>query len=221
MMNTVRITNGEVSYLVSRLPLCVSVNLVGAPAIIAGGWLRDTLTRTEPKDLDIFAQDYEEAKKLANQIASFNQQNVGFIVENPNCFTIRILGQIPIQVIFRWKLLSIEQIMQHFDFTIACVALQNKFNEWVGFYHQDFFKHIAKKELVYTNPTHEPEPGGSILRMHKFMGRGYTISLSSLAQLQAAYVRTFRGWEYAQDATFHRSALLEVDPFTAEWSDID
>src|SRR5690606_27397644 len=55
--------------------------------------------------------------------------------------------------------------------------------EWMSCCSDGFYIDLAGRRLVYTNPVRDEEAGGSLLRVLKYVKRGYTIQVGSLADV--------------------------------------
>lgn len=147
------------------------------PYLIAGGFIRSCVSGERINDIDVFTHSKEAAQNFADKFCSRNRQ---FVSENAISFNVEGSN---VQVIYKWTFNSPEEIIAHFDFTIAQAVLwcidKNKWNSMIS---DNFYQDLAAKRLVYTNPDN-PEAGGSMLRMIKFVRRGYNPTLTTIAQI--------------------------------------
>jgi len=63
-------------------------------------------------------------------------------------------------------------VYTHYDYTICCGGFSFILDDF--FFHQDFLKHLAQRRLVFNHKTDFPM--SSLLRSHKYMARGYSLS---------------------------------------------
>lgn len=185
----------DVGFVTSRLPASVlrAMQCVETPCILAGGFVRDVISKSEPSDIDLFVSSKERAIDLANCLcASGGLIDKGPPVETENAISALVLGAfgepVIVQVIRRWTFASAEDVVKHFDFSICAAAIwwDARKQQFASECHHRFYADLAAKRLTYTiPPVKDAEPGGSLLRAMKFAGRGYTMPLDSLGEIVA------------------------------------
>lgn len=143
---------------------------------VAGGFVRDCITGDQPHDIDLFTRNKDHARILAERL---RDETKARLVETPNAYTV-CSQPLPIQLIHRWVFENSQQIIESFDFTIAQAVVWWD-NGWLSLCSENFYPDLAAKRLVYTRPTRDEAPGGSLLRVLKLYQRGYGIPLSSMA----------------------------------------
>ena len=149
----------------------------GQNIVAAGGFVRSLILGEPPNDLDLFVPQASLAKTFATLLAEGEP-----VVETVNAYTVRPANglKFPVQFIHRWTYPVPVDLLGSFDFTIACAAFW--FDEtWKSLVHPKFYSDLAAKRLIYLHPEREEEPGGSLLRVLKFTGRGFKIPMDSLS----------------------------------------
>jgi hypothetical protein len=83
---------------------------------------------------------------------------------------------------------------------------------------EDYHADLAAKRVVYCAPQREEEPGGSLLRLLKFAGRGYSAPLDSVAAILARLTADVPSGTEIERAATILTRLREVDPAAPEES---
>lgn len=149
----------------------------------AGGFIRSCITNEHVSDIDLFTPSKEQARDLAQELASASTS--GKIHETDNAFTVKGF-RTPIQFIHRWVFTKPEDALESFDFTIAMAAFwYDKTLGWQSCCGDRFYQDLAAKRLIYRSPIRNEDAGGSMLRVLKFYQRGYRIPLDSLGAVIA------------------------------------
>jgi len=192
--------------------------------MIGGGFIRATIAGEKPSDIDIFGPDKDTLKAAAMALALKRSARLH---ESDNAFTILAPPRIPVQFIYRWVFGNPVDLITTFDFTICQAAIflkpeADKDNldliryKWESVLADEFYADLAARRLVYTHPDRNEDAGGSLMRVRKFLTRGYNIQAQSLAGVCA---RLFMGVRNLEDFSDEKrltkilSGLLrEVDP---------
>jgi len=191
--------------------------------MIGGGFIRATIAGEKPSDIDIFGPDKDTLKAAAMALALKRSARLH---ESDNAFTILAPPRIPVQFIYRWVFDHPAALIGTFDFTICQAALyikecplensESTVRKWDSVISEDFYRDLAARRLVYTHPVRNEDAGGSLMRVRKFLTRGYNIQAQSLAGVCA---RLFMGVRNLEDFSDEKrltkilSGLLrEVDP---------
>lgn len=216
-----RLSDRDVNWIVRRLPKTVRALLESRPDVfLAGGFIRSCIAGEEVNDIDLFVSNKETAKIIADTLAAG-----GEVYTTDNAHTV-IVNRVSVQVIHRWTFESPRDCMASFDFTIAQAAIWFS-NGWMSACHIDYYADLAAKRLVYTSPTRIENVGGSMLRVIKFVRRGYIIPLEVLAAVVSRLVsgvdygkiREYQNEEgYSEEsrvAEVLTGLLVEVDPSIA------
>lgn len=198
----------DLQYIVARLPAPIRHLLEerGRKLMLGGGFIRACIASEEPSDIDLFSPSEDAAVDASNNLVTRLGGEMEVLrITTANAITIRAKGRsmLPIQFIHRWTFSSPVDMIASFDFTIAkagvwyvhlaAVDPQHFDREcnppfWMSVCDERFYPDLAAKRLVYTSPVREEEPGGSMLRVMKFMQRGYRIPPESLAAVIARLI---------------------------------
>lgn len=223
------LTKTDLHFLVSRLPKDVVAMVKREQLFIAGGFIRSNIAGERATDIDIFGSSIDQLKIAALDLTNSRGLGTRFH-QTANAFTVLSSGRIPVQFIHRWTYASneSERLMDEFDFTIAkaviwCPVLPpDNSLEWQSICHDDFYSDLAAKRLVYTSPQRAEDAGGSMMRVRKFLQRGYNIQPHSLGAVIARLLSGVRnidddsgrqGMTTEQwNAKVIASLLREVDP---------
>lgn len=208
------LTVGDLHLVVTRLPKDIRKICKDEGVIVGGGFIRETIAGGQVKDIDIFGPDKRELKKVAHRLTDKRDARD---YETDNAITVLSHGRIPIQFITRWTFETLQECVESFDFTVCQAAIQydRPSNTWKSCVHENFYSDLAAKRLMYTHPRRDEEAGGSIMRVVKFLRRGYNIQTQSLAgvmsRLAAKLDERARGDE-EEIARVFKGLLIEVDP---------
>jgi hypothetical protein len=173
------LTNDDIIKVLRSMPKKVRDFLAWPPyrIWIAGGYIRSIIANEEPTDLDLFVS--QEARMLESEIAHSLGSSIlrkGIVTNTDNAFTVTSQDFLPIQFITRWKYSRIEDLLNSFDFTIAQAAIWHERGVWLSMCADEFYSSLASKSLVYRAPDRDEDAGGSILRVLRFLRKGYSIS---------------------------------------------
>ncbi len=205
----------------------------GSNVVLGGGFVRDVIMGVPPTDVDLFLARDVDAAGFASFLLSvsveFREGAKRFDTENAITFRhwdARVLPY-PIQVITRWRyergvLAKADpggEVAAFFDFTMAqaCVWIEEAHrssDRFGSFCSPDFYPDCAGKRLTYTSPT-DDEAGGSLLRMRKFIARGWRISVDDMAGIYGVlafrmFGEAVKSIEEAVEST--RGLLRSIDP---------
>jgi len=177
-----KLVNQDLFYVLRRLPKDVLMLLqeYKGRVFIAGGYIRACVAGEKPRDIDLFCDDKVLAKELAYRL-----KNNDRLVETDFAYT--ICRRLSIQLIHRWVYDNPVQLVDEFDFTIVQAAIwhDKSSTSWLSYCSKNFYSDLAAKRLVYTCPVRDEEPGGSIIRVLKYISKGYRIPLDSFGQVIA------------------------------------
>lgn len=181
-----KLTENDISKVLQNIPQDVREFIQENPVYLAGGFIRAVLNGEEIQDIDLFTESEETAHVMACELSLYLGSDV---YETENAYTVH-RDDLPIQFIHRWTFDNAYALIASFDFTIAQAAIWFADGEWQSITVPSFYDDLQDKRLVYTSPDREEEPGGSLLRVRKFLKRGYDISPENLAKVIA---RLFNG----------------------------
>jgi hypothetical protein len=230
------LTKNDLHFVVSRIPKDVRGMLKKYPSLmIGGGFIRGTIAREKISDIDLFGPDANTLKMAAQDIAL---QRKGRIHETNNALTVLAPPRMPLQFITRWCFDNPTALIKSFDYTVCQAAISMTVEnipesdtgaesggsdiktriDWHGHCAQMFYPDLAARRLNYTFPQRNEDAGGSLLRMRKFIERGYSIQAGSMARVIARLVskvdwQGFENWKDEKYAAKIITGLLrEVDP---------
>lgn len=217
------LTQTDLQFVVSRLPKDVRGLAKKYNIFVGGGFIRETIAGGDVNDIDIFGEKKEFLQASAEILASErNQVNPTACkkFETDNAITLLSPPRLPVQFITRWLFSDPKKLVESFDFTVCqAIVWMDRGGSWNSLIADDFYPDLAAKRLVYTFPQREEEAGGSMLRVRKFLRRGYNIQAESLAGVIARLVAKVRMAETGSPLHNERNAakvisslLREVDP---------
>lgn len=186
------LTRTDLAFVVSRIPKDIRELVQKYPSLrVAGGFIRATIAREKVSDIDLFGADKATLEMAAKDLALDRK---GRTHETKNAITVLAYPRKPVQFITRWCFDSTERLLESFDYTIAQAAIGAEINPdngkpfWFGLCSDEFYPDLAARRLVYTAPQRNEDAGGSMMRLKKFLQRGYTIQAPSMAAVMARLV---------------------------------
>lgn len=189
-------------------------------AFLAGGYIRALIAGEPPSDIDIFGPDKATLEGWAKDIV-VEASPVARLHETANAFTaIFSNGRKPLQFIYRWTYTDVERLVGEFDFTIARAAIWHDGIQWQSACDPRFYADLAARRLVYCAPKRSEDAGGSLMRVRKFLSRGYRIAPESLGACVARLMMGIRldanslPLDEPWLAKMLTGLLREVDPLT-------
>lgn len=213
------LTPNDLRYVVQRLPRDIRDLLSENPGklFIGGGFIRATIAGEEPSDIDLFGDDVTFLRTVADLLKSRRSEAAAMtkLYTTGNAITLLTPDRLPVQFITRWTFKNADDLVHSFDFTVCQAAIWrtgNKVNSpWASAIGDGFYVDLAGRRLVYTNPIRDEEPGGSMLRVIKYVKRGYSIQVTSLGEVIA------RLTDKVRDSGFERARVIsgllrDVDP---------
>ena len=187
-MNKTKLSNTDLQFVVRRIPKDVRDFMTLHPLWVGGGFIRETISGGEVQDVDMFSTSIE----TLNAVSGFIQLRRGGskLHKTPNAITLLAPPRMPLQFITRWVFESPELCVESFDFTVCqAVVFYDRANQrFDSVISEGFYPDLAAKRLTYTNPVREEEAGGSMLRVLKFIKRGYNIQPKSFGDVIARLV---------------------------------
>lgn len=181
----------DVHAVVSRLPkdLRTIAEKRGSSIFIGGGFVRAVIAGETPSDIDIFGPSEEVMEETARdlKVARVEANERAEIGKTRNALTVMCPPRLPVQFIKRWLYDKPEDLLPQFDFTVAMAAVwyDKDIKEWKSLAHPRFYPDLANHRLTYSIPVRHEDAGGSLLRVLKFLGRGYRISPESFGKVIA------------------------------------
>ena len=217
------LSDNDTRHVVQRVPKDIREMLTSNAKVmfLGGGFIREIVAGGEPVDIDIFTDTLARAQLAADDLIkrrggekSGTRKHV-----SKNAITVITPNRLPVQFITRWTFDKPYDLVRSFDFTVCQAALWRDGKatnaEWKTLTHRDFYRDLAGRNLVYTNPVREEEAGGSMLRVLKFVRRGYRIQVTSLGKVMT---RVFDKIDMSQTSLPAEQIVIgmlrEVDPLT-------
>lgn len=183
-MSFIEMADRDLRRIVAHLPRDLRALLRRTPSLtLAGGCIRAMIAGEEVSDYDVFGPSGELLNMSAQVLAGDRQ---GRVHETDNALTVLAPPRTPVQFITRWQYQTRWALLEEFDFTIARAAISCGENGiWTGTVDLNFYPDLAAKRLVYMAPNRSEHAGGSLLRVRKFLARGYHIDAANLAGVVA------------------------------------
>lgn len=211
----------DIRYVVQRLPKDIRDLLTEnhRKLFVGGGFIRATIAGEEPSDIDLFGIDAKGLDALAETL-KMRRGGETKIHRTKNAITVLTPNRLPIQFITRWTFDNADDLVASFDFTVCQAAIYREGNQsnakWCSRIGDGFYVDLAGRRLVYTAPMREEEAGGSLLRVIKYVRRGYSIQVTSLGAVVARLAIAVRDSALSGDETgtglVLAGLLREVDP---------
>jgi hypothetical protein len=210
----------DLHLVLSRLPKDVASLLRDTPSLmLAGGFIRSTITGEPVSDIDLFGPSKEMLQSTA---MAFALARKGRFHETQNAFTVLTAGRHAVQFIHRWTYTEPAAVLPDFDFSIAQAVVWwlpgDIKGEWCSAIADSYYADLASKRLRYLAPKRAEDAGGSLLRARKFIKRGYHIEAHSLAKVIARATMGVRQIANAigedEFGSLLTAVLREVDPLT-------
>lgn len=180
---------------------------------VGGGFIRAVVGNEQVNDIDLFGTD---AAMLENIARGFQAQRPGSKMHvSKNAITLLTENRMPVQFITRWTFKNPADLVASFDFTVCQAAIwRNSLGEWQSAIGDRFYTDLAGRRLHYTSPKREEEAGGSMLRVLKYVRRGYSIQVGSLGAVIARIAAhpSVAGASESDAAADIALLLREVDP---------
>ena len=217
------LTKTDLHFIMSRCPKDITKALKLNPGklFIGGGFIRAVLAGEKISDVDLFGPSREELLTIAKDLTLARK---GRFFKTDNAITVLKHPRIPVQFITRWLFSDPKTLIDSFDFTICQAVIwakqySNKKICFKSLTSDTYYSDLAVRRLVYTSPVREEAPGGSMLRVIKFIKKGYNIQPYSLAGVTARLLQAVRLTEIPEIDTQEEWAqkvitglLREVDP---------
>lgn len=209
-----------------RLPKDVTEMMKAHDLMLGGGFIREVVAGMPPNDIDLLGPS-EDRLKLAATEFFHKRKKEARVLETKNAITHVAPPRTTVQFITRWTFSEPIPLMKSFDFTVCQAVVywvpceeSEAGGYWDSVISDRFYADLASRRLTYTQPERNEDAGGSMLRMRKFLGRGYHIDADSLAKIMARMTvqmtdhENFDGIRSSEDgqALILRGLLREVDP---------
>lgn len=217
------LNDNDTHHAMTRIPEDVRKMMREHGVMVGGGFLRSVVSGDDVSDIDLFGGDIDKLKLIGAVLANGRQARLH---ETQNALTILAPPRLPIQIITRWlfpasdTFIALQDLVRSFDFTVcqAAVGWDRQTNRYVSRCSTRFYPDLAARRLVYTSPARDEDSGGSLMRVRKFLMRGYNIQISSLAAVVARLLdgvkdnQIFTSGDAAVRTMIITKKLVEVDP---------
>lgn len=184
--------------------------------VIAGGVVRAAVSGEPVSDIDVFAPSADVAVSMATAYQQKFPEKATKKIQTLNAITVLAQHRKAVQFITRWAFVDPRALIGSFDFSVARAAIWRAGNVWASACDPRFYVDLAARRLVFMAPK-DNTAGGTLLRVQKFVRRGYRISAFQIA---AVVTNLARQAEASDDACHRMERLIkEVDPRSPEWGD--
>lgn len=213
-----RLSESDLELVVRRLPKDVRQLLLDNPGklSVGGGFIRAVIANEDVSDIDFFGPDYDFLNGCAKVIEDKRDKAHTRVLRTKNAITLATENRLPLQFITRWKYDHPAEVAKEFDFTVcqAVVFVDPATRFFTSIIGDTFYQDLAAKRLVYTAPIRDEEAGGSMMRVIKYVKRGYRIQAGSLGAVIARVVEKYDPacTERVSMAQFAVARMQEVDP---------
>jgi hypothetical protein len=182
-----RLSSRDLPHVVESVPKDVRKLLKEHTLFLAGGFIRAVIAGEKVSDIDLLGPD---AGKLLEVGYALALSRAAKVHKTDNALTIISPPRLPIQFITRWTFDDPVTLIEQFDFTIvkACICWDKQAKQWCSARDAGFYRVLAARRLVYTHPKRHEDAGGSMLRVVKYLHRGYNIQADSLAGVMSRMV---------------------------------
>lgn len=211
-----QLTKQDLHFVVRRIPADVRTLMMNAPLFLGGGFIRETISGAVPKDMDLFGPTQGTLVDIANALAAQRKVRVR---QTDNAITVLCPPRLPVQFITRWLYSEAAPLLESFDFTVCQAVIWLDKTEtpgkWASAITAGFYPDLAARRLAYTSPVREEAAGGSMMRVLKFLARGYNIQAPSLGAVVArlvSKVRDISDLDEEMRGKVITGLLREVDP---------
>lgn len=183
-----KLNDKDIDRAIKLLPDAVKSVLYEGKQYVAGGFLRSVVSRERIKDIDLFSRTPEDALAGAKTL-NFITTSVGEykVITTKNAYSLKNVSGHFVQFIHRWTHATPEELIKSFDFTIAKAALwyDTEKGMWDSLVDENFYSDLAARRLNFQFPERKEDAAGSLLRVLKFVKKGYHIPNDSLAGVVA------------------------------------
>ena len=213
-------SNRDLNFVLSRLPrdIIKLLKINAGNLFLAGGFIRATIAGEKVSDIDLFGISKDDLLRIAKDLTL---ERKGRYFTTNNAITVLSPPRYPVQFITRWLFSDAEKLVDSFDFTVCQAAIWAYKNDdgKIGFrslISESFYPDLAAQRLYYTFPVREEEAGGSLLRVIKFVKKGYNVQAPTLAGVISRIVSTIGNGAFEEKCTAKiiTGLLREVDPLT-------
>lgn len=205
-----KLTPSDVNYVLSRCPSDI-ISLLkqsSGKLFLAGGFIRAVIAGEKCADIDLFGGSPESLLEVAKTLTLKRQ---GRYFQTDNAITVLSPPRHPVQFITRWLYSSPVSLINSFDFTVCQAAIwaeevppnpviptielvgggtkkKKKQYTFRSICSPDFYSDLAARRLCYTSPIRDEDAGGSMLRIIKYLKKGYNVQTYALGGVIARII---------------------------------
>jgi hypothetical protein len=171
--------------------------LVESNAIIAGGAITSAFCNRDVNDLDVYLRSEQDFITFIDAV----YENTSYKLLGTNITERSILFQDTqtrqdVQLIVYKYFPTVQDIFNDYDFTVNMGALECRTEQFT--FHDEFFKHNSQRYLQFHTGTAYPII--SLLRVQKYIDKGYKISKSQMLRILLTISRLdMNTWDQLKD----------------------
>lgn len=178
----------DLDMVVRRLPADVKALMREHPLFLAGGFIREVISGAAVQDIDLFGPSKPALDDASIMLLIKRTHPSAHRHETQYAYTVLTPPRVPVQFIFKWSYDNAEQLLKELDFTVCQAVVWHGESGWQSLCAPTFYSDLAARRLVYTFPVRAEAAGGSLMRVRKFLARGYNIQVHSLAGVVARLI---------------------------------
>src|SRR3546814_2973005 len=126
---------------------------------LGGGFIRSVIAGEPVNDIDLFGDDAEWLRKVAEGLSA--ERTGSRIHKTGNAITLLTPERMTIQFITRWTFPRAADLVASYDFTVCQAAVwRTPDGHWCSTCRDRFYVDLAARRLVYTSPVRDEEAGG-------------------------------------------------------------
>lgn len=213
----IELSNDDMRRIIGFMPKDIIKLMRVYPIYLAGGYIRARIAGEDVSDIDLFAPTKEQCEIYADTLSGARGVTP---YKTKNAFTIISPPRLPVQFIHRWTYNDPCDLLNSFDFTIAraCIWFDRSAEAWRSMAADTFYMDLAPRRLRYCQPSRSEDAGGSLLRVQKFLKRGYDISPEEFGKVLARLIdKVEPGSEFWKESESSKARILtgflrQVDP---------
>lgn len=147
-------------------------------AMIAGGAMISVLNRDKPNDLDVYFKNKYDLAKFVSLLPSVHQPSFACMSQTSRS-AIFTDNKLKVNIVYLDTFASLREVFASFDYT-CCMAGYDFEHDCVAT-DDSFWHDHSTQSLRYTQQSRFPI--GALVRLQKYVQRGYTIDYASLLRL--------------------------------------
>lgn len=191
-----QLTPGDLAMVVRRLPADLRKLMRQRVLFVAGGFIREVISGGTVHDIDMFGESKDALESAMEELKVMRSPNrvEATSFETKFAYTLLCPPRAPVQFIHKWTYTDPKRLIAELDFTVCQAVVWHEGDaeegkgNWASGCSQMFYPDLAARRLRYTFPVRAEAAGGSLMRVRKFLSRGYNIQADSLAGVVARLV---------------------------------